>query len=531
MNNQEPQPIIVTGEDADIVSHFYVLKDAIQRKNDAASPQFSHPVTIFQTEEEKALLVQYNEVVEKHRQANNLTAPPQLIPVLAPPVLQQPVWQMQQRQFFYECKHDKPTDLEMARILLHRRHLRVRNGSVYLYNGKFYRKLTDDQLKTLILEVLREELEVDGSSRQLASVAAAIVAEPTIEISEERIPKGGLCLKNCVMDIDSMACGNHSPEYFFTIQLQVDYQGPQPTPVMDQFIQQITGGDPILGQRIWEMIGYCLVPQDNSAKRIVLFQGLGNTGKSVLGSLLASFYEENAVGSVDAFRIGDRFSLSALATKALNISMDLPNSALNDQSVGVLKQISGNDLVQVEEKYKTPYAARIGCKMIFGTNHQLRTSSFDAAFLRRILLIPFNYPVPRHAQDPDLVEKLKREKAGILFRAMYGYHQLRINNYAFAGDDRYDLLNTVQAGEQVIDQDALIEQFIERHVVSMPGGFIPTETLHVQFLSENPNGLTNRQQFSSHFKLIAAKMGLAAISDKQRYNGKPVNGYRDIALM
>ena len=530
MNNQEPQPIIVTGEDADIVSHFYVLKDAIQRKNDAASPQFSHPVTIFQTEEEKALLVQYNEVVEKHRQANNLTAPPQLIPVLAPPVLQQPVWQMQQRQFFYECKHDKPTDLEMARILLHRRHLRVRNGSVYLYNGKFYRKLTDDQLKTLILEVLREELEVDGSSRQLASVAAAIVAEPTIEISEERIPKGGLCLKNCVMDIDSMACGNHSPEYFFTIQLQVDYQGPQPTPVMDQFIQQITGGDPILGQRIWEMIGYCLVPQDNRAKRIVLFQGLGNTGKSVLGSLLASFYEESAVGSVDAFRIGDRFSLSALATKALNISMDLPNSALNDQSVGVLKQISGNDLVQVEEKYRTPYAARIGCKMIFGTNHQLRTSSFDAAFLRRILLIPFNYPVPRHAQDPDLVEKLKHEKAGILFRAMYAYHQLRINNYAFAGDDRYDLLNTTQAGEQVIDQDALIELFIERHIVAADS-FVPTEKLHMLFLSENPCGLSDRQKFSARFKQLAAKKGLAAVNKKKRINGESTNGYEGIALV
>ena len=531
MDKLEQKTILVTGEDAEIVSQYHSLTEAIKRRDDEKNLTLINPIVEYKTEEERAIFQRYREVVEKHRKANGLVLQPELIPVLTPPVWQRPAYPVYQRPLFYECKHDKPTDLEMARILLHRRHLRVRNGSVYLYNGKFYRKLTDDQLKTLILEVLREELEVDGSSRQLASVAAAIVAEPTIEISEERIPKGGLCLKNCVMDIDSMACGNHSPEYFFTIQLQVDYQGPQPTPVMDQFIQQITGGDPILGQRIWEMIGYCLVPQDNSAKRIVLFQGLGNTGKSVLGSLLASFYEENAVGSVDAFRIGDRFSLSALATKALNISMDLPNSALNDQSVGVLKQISGNDLVQVEEKYKTPYAARIGCKMIFGTNHQLRTSSFDAAFLRRILAIPFNHPVPRHAQDPDLVEKLKREKAGILFRAMYAYHQLRINNYAFAGDDRYDLLNTVQAGEQIIDQDALIEQFIERHVVSMPGGFIPTETLHVQFLAENPNGLTNRQQFSSHFKLIAAKMGLAAISDKQRYNGKPVNGYRDIDLM
>ena len=187
-------------------------------------------------------------------------------------------------------------------------------------------------------------------------------------------------------------------------------------------------------------------------------------------------------------------------------------------------------MVQVEEKYRTPYAARIGCKMIFGTNHQLRTSSFDAAFLRRILLIPFNYPVPRHAQDPDLVEKLKREKAGILFRAMYAYHQLRINNYAFAGDDRYDLLNTTQAGEQVIDQDELIELFIERHIVAADS-FVPTEELHMLFLSENPSGLSDRQKFSARFKQLAAKKGMVAMNKQKRINGEPTNGYVGVALV
>lgn len=328
-----------------------------------------------------------------------------------------------------------------------------------------------------------------------------------------------------------MLCGNHSPDFFFTIQLQVDYQGPQPTPVMDRFIHQITGGDPVLAQRIWEMLGYCLVPQDNRAKRIILYQGVGNTGKSVLANLLASFYEESAVGSVDAFHIGDRFALSAISTKALNISMDLPNSALNDQSVGVLKQISGNDLVQVEEKYKTPYAAKIGCKMIFGTNHQLRTSSFDAAFLRRILLIPFNYPVPRHAQDPDLVAKPKNEKAGILFTALQAYRQLVANNYIFTGDDRYDLLNATQAGEQLTDQDTLIEQLIERHVAAMPGGFVPTEELHMLYLSENPNGLSDRQKFSARFMQLTAKKGVLVLNKKKRINGEPTNGYEGIMLV
>lgn len=362
-------------------------------------------------------------------------------------------------------------------------------------------------------------------------MAAAIKAEPTIQVNDEKLPVGGLCLRNCVIDIASMTCADHSPQFFFTIQLDVQYQGPQPTPVMDSFLYQIAGGDVTLIRRIWQVIGYCLVPQDNRAKRFFLFQGLGNTGKSVLGSLIASFYEESAVGSVDAFRIGDRFSLSSLIGHAINLSMDLPSSALNDQAVGVIKQITGNDLVQVEEKYRTPYAARVGVKLIFGTNHQLRTSTFDAAFLRRICLIPFNYPVPKYQQDHYLLDKLKLEKSGIFYKAMEAYRELVANNYTFAGDDVYDMVNTKQAGEQLIDHDTCIEAFIERHIAAVSGGFVPTEELHMVYMTENPDGLADRQKFSSRFKLLAVKHGLAIVNKKKRINGEPTNGYEGIALM
>ena len=33
MNNQEPQPIIVTGEDAEIVSQYHILTEAIKRRD------------------------------------------------------------------------------------------------------------------------------------------------------------------------------------------------------------------------------------------------------------------------------------------------------------------------------------------------------------------------------------------------------------------------------------------------------------------------------------------------------------------
>ena len=534
MRHPGQQFIPVGGDEALIVIR-YRERMAELRQKQAKGDGIISPLIHWETEEDCLLHEQYCALAKQKQMEYNLEYRPILVPVLPPTEYYQAPSQLPARIPFYECKHDKPTDFELARHFICQQHVRTRNGSVYLYNynynGKYYQKLSDDQLKSQILSILRSELEVKGNSKQLDTVAAAIKAEPTIQISDENLPSRGLCLKNCVIEIDSMRCADHNPQYFFTIQLQVDYQGPQPTPVMDRFLYQIAGGDPVLIKRIWQVIAYCLVPQDNRAKRFFLFQGLGNTGKSVLGSLIASFYEESDVGSVDAFKIGDRFSLSALANKAVNISMDLSSASLGDQAVGIIKQMTGNDLVQVEEKYRTPYATRVGCKLIFGTNHQLRTATLDAAFLRRICLIPFNYPVPKYQRDHYLLDKLKLEKACIFFKAMEAYRELVANNYTFAGDDVYDMVSTKQAGEQLIDYDANIEVFIAHHIAVMPGSFVPTKEIHQLYITENTDGLADCQKFSTKFKLLATKHGLAITNKKKRVAGESTNGYEGIALV
>ena len=529
MDYSKQQLFPVGGAEAELVQRHTEMMARYIRETDK-DDGLIRPIIFFENKADSELHRQYCNLAVQKQKEYGLEATPKLIPIMPQPVYQ-PAPPYQQRPFFYECRHSEPTDLELARLYIHRQHVRTRNGSVYLYNGKYYKKLSDDQLKSQILSVLRDELEIKGNSKQLDTVAAAIKAEPTIQVNDEKLPVGGLCLENCVIDIASMTCADHDPRFFFTIKLDVQYQGPQPTPVMDRFLYQIAGGDATLIRRIWQVVGYCLVPQDNRAKRFFLLQGLGNTGKSVLGSLLASFYEESAVGSVDAFRLGDRFSLSALASKAVNISMDLSSSALGDQAVGIIKQMTGNDLVQVEEKYKTPYATRVGCKLIFGTNHQLRTATFDAAFLRRICPIPFNYPVPKYQQDPYLLDKLKLEKAAIFWKAMEAYRELVANNYTFAGDDVYDMVNTKQAGEQLIDHDACIEAFVERHIAIAPGAFVPTKEIYLLYMTENPDGLADCQKFSTKFKLLAAKHGLVVVNKKKRINGEPTNGYEGIALV
>lgn len=65
-------------------------------------------------------------------------------------------------------------------------------------------------------------------------------------------------------------------------------------PRFEQYLQEISGGNECLIARFWEAIGYALVP-DNRAKRFFLLQKMGDTGKSVLGSLLGSFFDKDAV--------------------------------------------------------------------------------------------------------------------------------------------------------------------------------------------------------------------------------------------
>jgi len=61
-------------------------------------------------------------------------------------------------------------------------------------------------------------------------------------------------------------------------------------PVFDKFLHDISGGDPVLEMRIWEVMGYCLTP-DLNAKKFFIFQGAHDSGKSLLCNLLSDFFQ------------------------------------------------------------------------------------------------------------------------------------------------------------------------------------------------------------------------------------------------
>lgn len=147
----------------------------------------------------------------------------------------------------------------------------------------------------------------------------------------------------------------------------------------------------------------------------------------MLTNLLESFFEPPAVSHIDIYK-GNRFSIVALADRRLNIASEMPRAVLGEQNIAVMKAITGGDTVSIEEKYKAPRSAKISCKLVFSSNHEIVLPAGDEAFARRMLLIPFRYSVPKAHQDPHLLDRLLDEHAGILYRAILEYRELHQHN-------------------------------------------------------------------------------------------------------
>lgn len=207
-----------------------------------------------------------------------------------------------------------------------------------------------------------------------------------------------------------------------------------PTPTADKFFAEIADGNNDVIERIYQMIGYILVP-GNEGKAYFLLQGASNSGKTILGKFLEGYFPRGLVTSLDIKRLGGQFLPEGLSTSCLNLSMDLPNGRLSSGAVAVLKMLTGDDLVTQEVKFKDAKPYRGRCKFIFSTNFDLEMQEYDEAFLNRTICIPFNKSIPKEKQDPQLIDKLNNERSAITAKALACYYFLRSNNFKFAGSD------------------------------------------------------------------------------------------------
>lgn len=330
-------------------------------------------------------------------------------------------------------EHIKPYNV--AQELLAQLPIRLCGETFYVYNGRAYAPVTVDQLGRYTMEVCRSSVEKKGSAKLIREVIDLLKSEGRIDLPE--VDRGFLSFNNGLLCLADGKLLPHTAGIFSTARVEANYIPPQAGqhPQFSRFLAQVSGGDAVLEQRIWQMVGYALTP-DTNAKAFFLLQGVPNSGKSLLGELLTKLLPPDAVTSLNLNDLGRNFGPSALVGKSLCLSMDLPATPWDSKAVGMLKALTGNDLVTADVKYQPRAKFRNSATFLFGTNHAVSLTQSDPAFLQRLVAIPFRYSIPREQQDRGLLEKLLTERDAIVASAMNAYWGLRQSNYVFAGDFR-----------------------------------------------------------------------------------------------
>ncbi len=170
-----------------------------------------------------------------------------------------------------------------------------------------------------------------------------------------------------------------------------------------------------------EIIGYTLYPHEYPFNKAILLTGEGSNGKSTFCNLLTMrILGEHNVSSLSIRNLDpriNRFAIAELVNKLANISSETPKGQFDPT---LFKQITGQDPVMVERKYKDPYTTTIYAKMIFTANQLPRVTEDTYAFWRRWIVLEFPN---RFKDDPEFFEKTftPEEVEGIIIVALYAF--------------------------------------------------------------------------------------------------------------
>lgn len=309
-------------------------------------------------------------------------------------------------------------------------------------------------------KLIRREIESELGTKFTSTIASHIMdrlrARCTL-IDTDVLNAGDygarmICLKNGVLNIDEAvvngeinpdALKDHSSHYNFTYQLPVEFDPDVGSGIVSDTLDDITGR-PEDRLVLEEIAGMALLPND-PVDRILMIYGDGANGKSTYTGLVTSMLGIENVSAVSLQKLNENtFSKATMADKHANISSDIPERKITDMSH--VKEITGGDPSDIEDKGITSYTGKVSATQIFGCNSLPYIENVTSKNIRR-RLVPVNLPYTfgnadgDKEADPNLPSKLAEEEAKTEFL-----------NHALKGIHRYEKQQDVSLPESEMER-------------------------------------------------------------------------------
>lgn len=290
--------------------------------------------------------------------------------------------------------------------------------TLFIYSDGYYKEDTSSLLNRRIANCIPQKLQNAATLKGIKELFSMVSDKYIDDAKLNQLPsKSCVPFKDCIYDMRTGQTYKNDPKYYEVNQLPWTYEEIQKAgePVYFTKLMNEQIFDDEQRENVYKFFAYSMTT-DTRFQIILIFIGDRGTGKSTLLELLQNIlgtenYSTLSMQDMDPTASASRFRTITLLHKMANICGDISRKSITDTSV--LKRLSGEDTISVEDKGKSVISMRSYAKLVFSANTQpVQLDEPSDAWYKRFETVQMRHRPEK--PDPTYREKLKAEIPAII---------------------------------------------------------------------------------------------------------------------
>ena len=300
--------------------------------------------------------------------------------------------------------------------------LRYEINTIYILdkNNIGYNQIKPDGIIKLLSKDLGENLVSD---KDLLEALSFISERKKLEYNKVKF-------NNCIYDMKLNEVITPKNPVFTDIESKYNYNPNAESYILKNFLE--TSLEKETPERtkeyikgVLQVVGY-LFSSGNTQNILTFIVGVGGGGKSVFTNVLTEIFSIDKVADLSLQELDNPHGTSSLIGKHLNIVRDADDRLVEAEDV--LKQLSGNDPIQTNPKFKEAYtiAREEVAKTLIIANAIPKFRKTSQSLLSRFLIIEFNKKFRgTNKEDKNLIGKILEDPEELEWLIYHGLKEYK----------------------------------------------------------------------------------------------------------
>lgn len=287
--------------------------------------------------------------------------------------------------------------------------LRFTQGSFWQWNGSCFGQVEHDEIYEKVASGVKGNIlsRRHNDYEAIVKTISKLCRAPLVEQFEI-----GINFANGFLDAEGIL-HDHSPKYGKTFTMPFNYVPERAGEAHKwlAYLENAWGDDDDYVDKVaalQEAFAATMFGIAPRYQRAILLHGKAGTGKTQALEVLKSMMPPAAICAISPDRWGQRFQLSGMVGRTLNVCGELPEETVIDGAR--FKEVVEGSTQNTEFKNQNQFEFKPICANWFGSNHLPRSRDTSMGFVRRWLILEYDRVVLKGERIPDYAEVLVAEE-------------------------------------------------------------------------------------------------------------------------